>query len=151
MSRSTIYKKDAFQFSHFLWPKLPICLYGNLPLARRLLSLSGAVEHLPKRNNQAKLPALKVEMRNQSVLGSGWNTFAKSVLGSGWDTFAKSLAKTHWAGTQRLRGIYTTQTYFIFVTDPTDISVEKKFVMWRNFKFLCTTDVEKSKISPHVE
>ena len=42
-------------------------------------------------------------------------------------------------------------TYLIFVTDLTDISVEKKFVMWRNFRFLCMTDVEKSKFSPHVE
>ena len=31
--------------------------------------------------------------------------------------------------------------YLIFVTNPTNISVEKKFVMWRNFRFLCMTDV----------
>ena len=29
--------------------------------------------------------------------------------------------------------------------------MEKKSVMWRNFKFLYMTDVEKSEISPHVE
>ena len=45
----------------------------------------------------------------------------------------------------------TCVAYLIFVTDPTDISVEKKFVMWRNFRFLYMTDVEKSEISPHVE
>jgi len=43
------------------------------------------------------------------------------------------------------------QAYLIFVTDPMDISVEKKLVMWRNFRFLHMTDVEKSKLSPHVE
>ena len=43
------------------------------------------------------------------------------------------------------------RAYLIFVTDPTDISVEKKFVMWRNFRFLCMTDMENSEISPQVE
>ena len=41
--------------------------------------------------------------------------------------------------------------YLIFVTDTRTASVEKKSVMWRNFKFLYMTDVEKSKISPHVD
>ena len=36
----------------------------------------------------------------------------------------------------------------IFVTDSRTVSVEKKSVMWRNFKFLYMTDVEKSKIHP---
>ena len=40
--------------------------------------------------------------------------------------------------------------YLIFVTNPTNISVEKKIVMWRNFRFLCMTNVEISEISPHV-
>ena len=43
------------------------------------------------------------------------------------------------------------EAYLIFVTDPTDISVEKKMVIWRNFRFLCMTDVEDSEIFPHVE
>ena len=42
-------------------------------------------------------------------------------------------------------------TYLIFVTDSRTVSVEKKSVMWRNFKFLYMTDVEKSKIHPHVD
>ena len=42
-------------------------------------------------------------------------------------------------------------TYLIFVTDAPTVSVEKKSVMWRNFKFLYMTDEEKSKISPHVD
>ena len=37
----------------------------------------------------------------------------------------------------------------IFVTDTRTVSVEKKSVMWRIFKFLYMTDEEKSKISPH--
>ena len=41
-----------------------------------------------------------------------------------------------------------TGVYLIFFTD---MSVEKKCVMWRNFRFLCMTDVENSEISPHVE
>ena len=41
--------------------------------------------------------------------------------------------------------------YLIFVTDTRTVSVEKKSVMWRNFKFLYRTDVEKSKISPHLD
>ena len=39
-------------------------------------------------------------------------------------------------------------SYLLFVTDPTDISVEKK--LWRNFRLLCMTEVEKSEISPHL-
>ena len=42
-------------------------------------------------------------------------------------------------------------TYLIFVTGPRARPVEKKSVMWRNFKFLYMTDVEKSKIHPHVD
>ena len=42
-------------------------------------------------------------------------------------------------------------TYLIFVTFLTYGICGEKFVMWRNFRFLCTTDVEKSEISPHVE
>ena len=30
------------------------------------------------------------------------------------------------------------------------VSVEKKIVIWRYFKFLCMTNVEISEISPHV-
>ena len=41
--------------------------------------------------------------------------------------------------------------YLIFVTDTRTVSVEKKSVMWRNFKFLNMADEEKSKISPHVD
>ena len=41
--------------------------------------------------------------------------------------------------------------YLIFVTDTRTVSVEKKSVMWRNFKFLYMTDEEKSKMSPHVD
>ena len=41
--------------------------------------------------------------------------------------------------------------YLIFVTDTQTVSVEKKSVMWRNFKLLYMTDVEKSKIHPHVD
>ena len=42
-----------------------------------------------------------------------------------------------------------TSTYLIFVTNPTNISVEKKIIMWRNFRFLCMTNVEISEIFPH--
>ena len=42
-------------------------------------------------------------------------------------------------------------SYLIFVTDSRTVSVEKKSVMWRNFKFMYMTDEEKSKISPHVD
>ena len=45
----------------------------------------------------------------------------------------------------------TVVAYLIFVTDTRTVSVEKKSVMWRNFKFLYMTDEEKSKISPHVD
>ena len=45
----------------------------------------------------------------------------------------------------------TFEAYLIFVTDTRTVSVEKKSVMWRNFKFLYITDEEKSKISPHVD
>ena len=41
--------------------------------------------------------------------------------------------------------------HLIFVTDSRTVSVEKKSFMWRNFKFVYMTDVEKSKISPHVD
>ena len=34
---------------------------------------------------------------------------------------------------------------------PQIIFVEKKYVMWRNLKFLSITDVQISKISPHME
>ena len=43
------------------------------------------------------------------------------------------------------------ESYLIFVTSITYILVEKKLVMWRNFRFQYMTHVEKSKISPHVE
>ena len=42
-------------------------------------------------------------------------------------------------------------SYLIFVTDSQTVSVEKKSVMWRNFKILYMTDVEKSKIHPRVD
>ena len=42
-------------------------------------------------------------------------------------------------------------SYLIFVTFLTYGICGEKFVMWRNFRFLCTTDVEKSEISPYVE
>ena len=45
-------------------------------------------------------------------------------------------------------GIFWGSPYLIFVTN---ISVENKSVMWRNFRFLNMTDVEKSEVSPHVE
>ena len=41
--------------------------------------------------------------------------------------------------------------YLIFVTDTGTVSVEKKSVMWRHFKFLYMTDEVKSNISPHVD
>ena len=40
--------------------------------------------------------------------------------------------------------------HLIFVTFLTYIDGEK-LVLWRNFKFQCVTDVEKSEISPHTE
>ena len=43
------------------------------------------------------------------------------------------------------------ESYLIFVTVSRTVSVEKKSVMWRNFKFLYMIDVEKSKIHPHVD
>ena len=45
----------------------------------------------------------------------------------------------------------STYTYLIFVTNITNEICGDKFVMWRNFRFICTTDVEKSDISSHVE
>ena len=45
---------------------------------------------------------------------------------------------------------YALHSYFIFVTNPTNISVERKIVMWRNFKFLCMTYVENSEFFPRV-
>ena len=41
--------------------------------------------------------------------------------------------------------------YLIFVAGPRARPVEKKSVMWRNFKFLYMKHVEKAKISPHVD
>ena len=55
----------------------------------------------------------------------------------------------------KVQGVFFTGTprkaYLIFVTDTRTVSVEEKSVMWRNFKFLYRTDVEKSKISPHLD
>ena len=34
---------------------------------------------------------------------------------------------------------------------PKAVLVEKKSVMWKNFRFLCMTDVKKSEICPHVK
>ena len=45
----------------------------------------------------------------------------------------------------------TAQPYLIFVTYITYEICGEKFVMWRNFRFICMTDVEISEISPHVE
>jgi len=42
-------------------------------------------------------------------------------------------------------------SYLIFVTNITNEICGEQFVMWRNFKFICMTDVEKSEISPLVE
>ena len=39
----------------------------------------------------------------------------------------------------------------IFVTDITDYIRGGKSVMWRNFRFLNVTNVEKSEVSPHVK
>ena len=52
-----------------------------------------------------------------------------------------------------LFGLFHPAPHLIFVTDPTDISdyLWRKIVLWRNFRFLCLTDEEKSGISPHVE
>ena len=41
--------------------------------------------------------------------------------------------------------------YLIFVTDTRTVSVEKKSVMWRIFKFLYMKLVKKAKISPQVD
>ena len=41
--------------------------------------------------------------------------------------------------------------YLIFVTIITNEMCGEKCVMWRNLRFICMTDVEKSDISPHVE
>ena len=43
------------------------------------------------------------------------------------------------------------KTYLIIVTDPRARPVEKKSVMWRNFKFLYMKHVEKVKITPHLD
>ena len=43
------------------------------------------------------------------------------------------------------------RAYLIFVTSTTSGACGEKSVMWRNFKFLYITDVEKSKIHPHVD
>ena len=43
------------------------------------------------------------------------------------------------------------RAYLIFVTNITNEICGEKIVMWRKFKFICVTDVEKSEISPHVE
>ena len=40
--------------------------------------------------------------------------------------------------------------YLIFITNTNNISVEK-FVLWRYFRFLNVTDMEKSEVSPHME
>ena len=40
--------------------------------------------------------------------------------------------------------------YLIFVTSITSQTCGEKSVMWRNFRFLCVTNVEISEISPHV-
>ena len=56
-----------------------------------------------------------------------------------------------WTPKSCIYGHICLYTYLKFVTDPTDISVEKKFVIWRIFRFLCMTDLENSEISPHVE
>ena len=42
-------------------------------------------------------------------------------------------------------------SYLIFVANITNQICGEKFVMWRNFRFICTRDVAKSEISPHVE
>jgi len=42
-------------------------------------------------------------------------------------------------------------SYLLFVANITNESCGEKFVMWRNFRILCVINVEKSKISPHVE
>ena len=64
---------------------------------------------------------------------------------------AKYGLKKYSLETDTLRQSRDTDTYLIFVTDTRTVSVEKKLVMWRNFKFLYMTDEEKSKISPHVD
>ena len=43
------------------------------------------------------------------------------------------------------------RAYLIFVTCITCQTCGEKFVMWRNFRFLCVINVEKSEISPYVE
>ena len=55
------------------------------------------------------------------------------------------------AGDTSTHSISHPSPYLIFVTDTRTVSVEKKSVMWRNFKFLYMKDEEKSKISPHVD
>ena len=69
-----------------------------------------------------------------------------------------------------IKGMRRQDPYLIFITNSTNISVEKNwhvekfqismhnrcgdiwnFYMWSNFNFLHMQDVEKSKISPHVE
>ena len=53
-------------------------------------------------------------------------------------------------GTAALRGFTYSHTSYLSRA-PRAVPVEKKSVMWRNFKFLYMTDVEKSKIPPHVD
>ena len=41
--------------------------------------------------------------------------------------------------------------YLIFVANISNEMCGEKFVMWRNFRFLCVKNVEKSEIYSHVE
>ena len=47
---------------------------------------------------------------------------------------------------------FSDYAYLIFIINITKYTyLETKSVMWRNFRFLNMTDVEKSEVSPHVE
>ena len=48
-------------------------------------------------------------------------------------------------------GSFDFSAYLIYVTGPRAKPVEKKSVMWRNFKILYMKHVEKAKICPHVD
>ena len=80
-----------------------------------------------------------------------WLWKVKVLLGIGYSPLLSTVTIYNNLERKCESGFLYKYAYLIFVTDTRTVSVEKKSVMWRNFKFLYMIDVEKSKIHPHVD
>ena len=80
-----------------------------------------------------------------------WLWKVKVLLGIGYSPLLSTVTIYNNLERKCESGFLYKYAYLIFVTDTRTVSVEKKSVMWRNFKFLYMKHVEKAKNFPQVD